>query len=249
MSASAATLSSARLSQPKLKPAPRPRSSSPKRSEARSSPAPRPRPQLTKALDHYTREISSKKKLGNREVDTIRWWQDSPLGPRSLASVRGKDIAAVLATKKSEGAAPHTIHLYLILLSHLFTVTRKRRGHEGLKQSRRAGPRASPAPWPRPTFGRQRATPPPGSRRGLRWGDWGSHHAGHRDRDTLWGDRCDARGACRSQSVRTPDSRNQDRDTPRVPLSTVAQAVLDRLPRRLNGRVWGMPLGVDVTGL
>ena len=48
------------------------------------------------------------------------------LGPRSLTSLRGKDIAAVLATQESEGAAPHTIHLYLALLSHLLTVTRKR---------------------------------------------------------------------------------------------------------------------------
>ena len=53
------------------------------------------------------------------------------LGPRSLASVRGKDIAMVLATQESEGTAPHTIHLYLALLSHLFTVARKRWGHGG----------------------------------------------------------------------------------------------------------------------
>ena len=111
---------------------PGPRSSSPKGSEVCLSPAPRPRPQLTKALDCYTREISSKKKLGNREVDTIRWWQDSVLGPRSLVSLRGKDIAAVLAIQESEGAAPHTIHLYLALLSHLFTVARKRWGIKGL---------------------------------------------------------------------------------------------------------------------
>lgn len=53
------------------------------------------------------------------------------LGPRSRASLRGRDIAAVLATQESEGAAPHPIHLYLALLSHLFTVTRKRWGMEG----------------------------------------------------------------------------------------------------------------------
>ena len=58
--------------------------------------------QLTKALERYTREISSKKKSGNREIFAIRWWQASSLAPRFLASLRGKDIAAVLATKESE---------------------------------------------------------------------------------------------------------------------------------------------------
>ena len=61
---------------------------------------------LTIALERYTREISSKKKSGNREIFTIRWWQASSLAPRFLASIRGKDIAAVLATQESEGAAP-----------------------------------------------------------------------------------------------------------------------------------------------
>lgn len=37
-----------------------------------------------------------------------------------------------LAAKEAEGAAAHTIHLYLALLSHLFTVARKRWGMEGL---------------------------------------------------------------------------------------------------------------------
>lgn len=87
---------------------------------------------LTRALERYTREISSKKKSSNREIFTIRCWQGSPLAPRCLASIRGKDIAEVLGIKEAEGAAPHTIHLYLALLSHSFTVARKRWGMEGL---------------------------------------------------------------------------------------------------------------------
>ena len=87
---------------------------------------------LSEALDRYAREVSSKKKSGNREIFTIRWWQTSSLGERSLASIRGKDVADALAAKEAEGAAPHTIHLYLALLSHLFTVARKQWGMEEL---------------------------------------------------------------------------------------------------------------------
>ena len=60
---------------------------------------------MAQALDPYAREISSKKKSGNREIFTIRWWQISPLGARSMASIRGKDVAAALAIKESEGAS------------------------------------------------------------------------------------------------------------------------------------------------
>lgn len=87
---------------------------------------------LADALDRYAVEVSPAKKTANREIYTIRWWQASALGPRSLASIRGKDITAVLATKEAEGAAPHTIHLYLALLSHLFTMARRAWGMEGL---------------------------------------------------------------------------------------------------------------------
>ena len=63
---------------------------------------------LTEALNRYAIEVSAAKKTANREIYTIRWWQASPLGPRSLASIRGKDIASVLAAKAKDGAAAHT---------------------------------------------------------------------------------------------------------------------------------------------
>ena len=49
-----------------------------------------------------------------------------------MASIRGKDVAAALAVKESEGASPHIIHLYVAILSHLFTVACKQWGMEGL---------------------------------------------------------------------------------------------------------------------
>ena len=89
---------------------------------------------LTEALDRYVREVTPRKKAttADREIYTIRWWQASALGPRSLASIRGKDIMAALAAKEAEGAAAHTIHLHIALISHLFTTARRAWGMEGL---------------------------------------------------------------------------------------------------------------------
>jgi len=87
---------------------------------------------LADALDRYAREISSQKKSGDREISTIRWWRASPLSPRFLASIRVTDINTAIVAKRAEGASPGTIHLYLALLSHLFTVARKHWGMESL---------------------------------------------------------------------------------------------------------------------
>ena len=59
----------------------------------------------------------------------------------------------------------------------------------------------------------------------------------HRDRHAARGDRGDALGAPGSAAPGAPDPRDEDRDTPAGP---VALAVLDGLPRRLDGRMWGM---------
>nr|WP_297388446.1 site-specific integrase [Acidiferrobacter sp.] len=195
---------------------------------------------LADALDRYAAEVSPTKKTANREIYTIRWWQASALGPRSLASIRGKDITAVLAAKEAEGAAPHTIHLYLALLSHLFTMARRAWGMEGLSnptefvrkpklpqgRDRRLvddeparllttaatyGGEIGPLiTWAIETAMRR------GEIAAMRW-----EHIDRKDRVLL-----------------IPETKN---GTPRqVPLSTVALQALDSLPRRLDGLVWNM---------
>ena len=195
---------------------------------------------LADALDRYAAEVSSSKKTANREIYTIRWWQTSALGPRSLASIRGKDIMAVLAAKEAEGAAPHTIHLYLALLSHLFTVARRAWGMEGL---------SNPTEFvrkPKLPQGRDRrliddeqirllnAAQAYGGEIGaiitwaietaMRRGEIAAMRWEHLDR--------------KDRVLLIPETKN---GTPRqVPLSTVALEILDGLPRRMDGRVWGM---------
>ena len=195
---------------------------------------------LADALDRYAAEVSSVKKTANREIYTIRWWQSSALGPRSLASIRGKDVASVLAAKEAEGAAPHTIHLYLALLSHLFTMARRAWGMEGLsnptefvrkpKLPQGRDRRLVDDEYPRLLTAAQayggeigplitwaiETAMRRGEIAGMRW-----EHIDRKDKVLL-----------------IPETKN---GTPRqVPLSTVALAVLDTLPRHTDGRVWSM---------
>ena len=87
---------------------------------------------LTEALGRYALEVSRKKKSGAREAYTIRVWQESALGPRALASIRGKDIAQAVRAFEARGLAPNTIRIYLALLSHLFNIARTAWGMESL---------------------------------------------------------------------------------------------------------------------
>ena len=192
---------------------------------------------LRDALDRYTREISSQKKSSDREIYTIRWWQASALGTRTLASIRGKDIAAALAKKTEEGAAPHTIHLYLALLSNLFSVARKQWGMEGL---------TNPAEFvqkPKLPSGRDRRLEGNEEARLLkeavagfapvvRWalatamrrGEIAGLRWEHVDRG--------------KRSAFLPETKNGFARS--VPLSSAALTVLDGLPRRIDGSVFGM---------
>ena len=195
---------------------------------------------LAEALNRYAIEVSAAKKTANREIYTIRWWQSSALGPRSLASIRGKDIASVLAAKEAEGAAPHTIHLYLALLSHMFTMARRVWGMEGL---------SNPTEFvrkPKLPQGRDRrlvddeyprllaAAAVYGGEIGplitwaietaMRRGEIAGMRWEHLDR--------------KARVLLIPETKN---GTPRrVPLSMAAMAVLDALPQHSDGRVWGM---------
>ncbi len=195
---------------------------------------------LSEALDRYVTEISATKKSANREIYTIRWWQASSLGSCSLASIRGKDITTVLALKTAEGAAPHTIHLYLALLSHVFTVARKRWGMEGLSNP------AELVHKPRLPQGRDRRLVDDELPRlltaSLAYGGeigpiitWAIETAMRRSEiaGMRW-EHVDRK----ARVLLVPETKN---GTPRrVPLSSAALGVLDGLPRRIDGHVWGM---------
>ncbi|MEL5849282.1 MAG: site-specific integrase, partial [Candidatus Igneacidithiobacillus chanchocoensis] len=51
---------------------------------------------LGEAMARYAQEITPGKKEQKSEIARIRQWQERPIASRSLASIRGKDVAAVI---------------------------------------------------------------------------------------------------------------------------------------------------------
>ena len=190
----------------------------------------------------YAVEVSNKKKSGPREAYTIRVWQESVLGPRALASIRGKDIAQAVRNFEARGLAPNTIRIHLALLSHLFNTARTAWGMESLtnpvdlvKGQRPKLPggrtrRLVADELPRLLTAAQSYGGEIGPlitwaiETAMRRGEIAAMRWDHLDR--------------RARVLLIPETKT---GTPRrVPLSTAALGVLDQLPRRIDGRVWGM---------
>lgn len=87
---------------------------------------------LHDALERYAREITPKKKGAAQELTRITRWQKNPLGARSLAAIKGSDLAKFRDERRTSGKAENTIRLDLALLSHLFETARKDWGMESL---------------------------------------------------------------------------------------------------------------------
>ena len=203
---------------------------------------------LAEALDRYAVEVSSKKKSRAREASTIRSWQESVLGPRALASIRGKDIAQAVRNFEARGLAPNSIRIRLALLSHLFNTARTAWGMESL---------TNPVDFvkgqrPKLPGGRDRRLVGDEQARLLaaaRAYDAGPHAGVGIANIITWA----IETAMRRGEIAAMRWEHLDRKarvllipetktgTPRrVPLSTAALGVLDGLPRRIDGRVWGM---------
>ena len=86
---------------------------------------------LGEALERYSVEVLPGKKSPS-EIGFVRRWRRHPLARRSLAGVRGKDVAAYIRERERDGVGANTIRLELALLSHLFSVARSAWGMESL---------------------------------------------------------------------------------------------------------------------
>ncbi|HUW98614.1 MAG TPA: site-specific integrase, partial [Acidiferrobacter sp.] len=154
--------------------------------------------------------------------------------------IRGKDIASAVRLKEAEGIGPRTVFAYIVTLSHVFTVARREWGMESLGNPTEfvRKPR-QPSARDRRLVGDeyarlQTAAQTYGGEIGplitwaietaMRRGEIAAMRWEHLDR--------------KARVLLVPITKN---GTPRrVPLSVAALAVLDALPRRLDGRVWGM---------
>lgn len=77
------------------------------------------------ALGMYAEQVTSKKRSNASELSRIKALQRHPLALRSLASIRGADMASYRDQRLSEGLAAATVRRELALISHVFTIARK----------------------------------------------------------------------------------------------------------------------------
>ncbi|MHB8388373.1 MAG: site-specific integrase [Acidobacteriaceae bacterium] len=195
---------------------------------------------LSEALDRYSVEVACHKKNADREQRRCAWMKQYPITHQMLASVRGKDIAGFASARAAAGAAPNTIRLDLALLSHLFSIARKEWGMESL------GNPVELVRKPKLPGGRTRRLVDDEATRlleaahvyggnvaavitwaietAMRRGEIAAMRWEHLDR--------------KARVLLIPETKT---GTPRrVPLSSRALQALEGLPRRLDGKVWGM---------
>ena len=193
---------------------------------------------LEEALDRYDREVIPAKKGAKQESMRIRIWKRSTLAKRSLASIQGKDIAVYRDARLKE-VAPNTVRHELAVLSHVFTIAVKEWGMGGLvnpvKQIRA----------PKMPAGRDRRIKPGELDRIL-----------NATESPVLSDL--ARFAIETAMREAEISRmewehvdlkkkvyfmpfdSQRKPTRNVPLSPGALTILGRIPRRIDGKVWGI---------
>ena len=195
---------------------------------------------LAEALVRYGREVSVSKRGSAQEASVISAMSAGFLGQRPLGSLQGKDLAGYRDSLLADGYSPVTVKRRLALLSHLYKVATREWGMGGL---------VNPVPHvslPRVNNTRTRrlvddeearlmtAAQSYGGEIGpiitwaietaMRRGEIAAMRWEHLDR--------------KAKVLLIPETKN---GTPRrVPLSVAALGVLDALPRRIDGRVWGM---------
>ena len=197
---------------------------------------------LREALDRYQSIVTRRKRGANQERYVVAAWQASRLASRSLASIRGKDIAAIIQDKTDQGLSPNTIRIHLALLSHLFNTARTAWGMESL---------ANPVDLvkgqhPKLPGGRDRRLVRDEQARLLAAAQvyggeigpivtWAIETAMRRGEIALmrW-DHLDRK----TRVLLIPTSKT---GAPRrAPLSSTALAILDDLPRHITGQVWSL---------
>ena len=212
---------------------------------------------LEECIQRYLTEVTPRKKNNHPEALKLDQWLRRPLSKRFMASIRGKDVADVIKDMESEGKSGNTIRLHLAVFSHVFKVAKTEWGMESLSNPYEAVRKPKVAkgrerrlvgdeetrlllacaeahnPWLRPLVVLAIET---AMRSGELVETWGlNKETGAREKASIglqWSD-----VDLTKRTAHLPETKNDDpRD---VPLSSRAVAVLEALPRNLDGRVFG----------
>ncbi|MDR3436041.1 site-specific integrase [Telmatospirillum sp.] len=87
---------------------------------------------LKEALERYEREVTPGKKGARQEKLRLAAWGRDGLASRSLASIRGADMAEWRDKRLASGTSPTTVRNDLAVISHLFSIAMREWGMESL---------------------------------------------------------------------------------------------------------------------
>ena len=89
---------------------------------------------LGECFERYLAEVTPTKKVSTQDAERrfILQWLRRPLSLRTMASIRGVDVANVIKDMEAEGKGANTIRLHLAALSHLFSVANSNWGMASL---------------------------------------------------------------------------------------------------------------------
>lgn len=88
---------------------------------------------LSELLSRYLNEITPHKKHFKIEACRIKAWQKNPLSQRYLSTLRTTDFALWRDDRIRQGKSSNTIKLELAIISHLYSVARAEWGFESLE--------------------------------------------------------------------------------------------------------------------
>ena len=206
---------------------------------------------LYEALARYEKEIIPDKALSSQRTarNRLRRLQKQSFAAIALARVKGSDLAAYIKDRQGEkiGASGNDVRLDLALISHVFTVARQDWGMPHLSNPVKAvrKPRLPPGRDRRLVGDEEARLLAAAATYGGEIGPiitWAIETAMRRGKiSAMRWEHVDQRA--RVLEIPTPSSRTPGRAKPTpkfLPLSTRAIAVLNSLPRQIDGRVWSM---------
>jgi integrase len=199
---------------------------------------------LAQGLDRWEKEFLPKLASSSHETEKsrIRSLKRHPMTALSLARIRGKDIVEFIYDLEEEDFSPDSIRLYLATLSRVFNAARMTWGMEYLINpvplAKSARPKGSTGRERRLEDGEEKKLLDAAGHHFKPVAKWAIETAMRRGEiaSLEWRDINIAR---RTALVRK--SKNGEVRT--VPLSSTAIAILQSLPRRLDGCVFGMTTG------
>jgi integrase len=187
------------------------------------------------ALARYANEITPRKKGARQERDRIAFLKKHALAHRSLASIRGADIAAYRDERLEAGKSPITVNNELIVISHLFNTARREWGMESLQNP------VSNVRKPKLPPGRDRRLAGDEEQRLLEHSEYPMHElivlaleTGMRQGELMaltWPGVDLKRRIVTLADTKTGEGRS-------VPLSKRAVKIIESLPRRLDGKLF-----------